>query len=1340
MIVQRDILTSFYTFLEGLEFTRPSEDTQDPNELLILALIMEDLGLFKRRWTPAAKLYKHSGNGFNFLHIAVVRGSIEIIRFLLNEGMDLNDNAKGISKDACYSDLSCLHLAVTEKSKDVVLLLLRSGCYTECHLRVNRQEVVPASAATGTESEKEKKEYKGTEKKDGKEEEKEDVSKKEPHILSGMTPLHFSALLSHLDIIQLLIDHRAIINAATDHGFMCLHLASIHNFGDLAEMLLTKRILKEVRAKDGATPLFLAASHGAVKVLNILIAAGCSVNAQISRGITALHSAAQRGYVEIINILCAAGCDIDPIADFVDKNDEVVLAGTTPLHVATASGKRYCVEALLKHGADPNLKYTSKEHGKDITSFHLAINKQSEIICRILLKYGGDINAQNGEGFTPLMLSVYEKNMHLSKFILKQQGVDVNIALPSGATALVSALYQDSKEFVELILKEPAIDIEQTFSWMDIAGQKQSDVTPLHLAVGKGMKDMVEILLKHGADVNTKMSQNDGTDLNVSLMHTISNCKHHHLRDILYDAGCPIDSESTKGITPLMIAALYGDTEHFKFLVERGANINKRDNTNQTSLMQLAKKGSAGLIRYLVEKGCELDVQDDQGYTALHWAISYGENQIAHFLVDSGCDVNLVSKKVLHRDNLTPLILAIEYCRVDVIEKLLSKGAHATTCYMRDLTPLHLAAQLNKVEMMSVMIKYGADIDAKSTEGETPLHFALLFESPGAAKHLVKAGCDLRTKAKISTILDEMGLHLAIQREYTDVIDLVADFGSELHESIVVNNVTGVTPLHLACVDNKTESLKKVIGLGADINQRRGDDFTALLSAATKGNEDSVKLLLEHGADVHPTVTVNNCSDVRPLDMAGQNGFLEVIKLLIQGGANVMDGLRNGSRPGILPLFSAAENGYFEVVKYFINFGVDVNAQEDGGLSALHYASIGGHEEIVEYLLNSGADPNLRGKYNDRADMASLHCAAENGHMDICDKLIVAGADINAVCIRDDKGGNTATMVATLEDQPEVLVLLSLGYGGDVNIQTKTGLAPLHVAVQNGSKEAFEILLLAGCETNIKTNQGITALILAAEHGHVEMARALIASGCDVQASCTVVDSADVESYNVTAIHQAAEFGHVKILKMLIHAGASVNITQSYEGRSGITPLHCAALTGKADVVPILIEAKCDINAQTAEGLSALHLAVKGGYMETAKTLIDLDINPTLKSKAGEIASAFAHSTELTRMLLNYEAAWKLKHQRPNLKKKRMSLHQRMSLAQIEVFSTKDFVDSTDQGGRENLGGQAEEGEGQEAAPVPPPQPPAAPPAAAGGGSAGSPRGGGQSQPEVPLNMPISGS
>jgi ankyrin repeat protein len=77
--------------------------------------------------------------------------------------------------------------------------------------------------------------------------------------------------------------------------------------------------------------------------------------------------------------------------------------------------------------------------------------------------------------------------------------------------------------------------------------------------------------------------------------------------------------------------------------------------------------------------------------------------------------------------------------------------------------------------------------------------------------------------------------------------------------------------------------------------------------------------------------------------------------------------------------------------------------------------------------------------------------------------------------------------------------------------------------------------MLAGCNTDIKTKRGITSLIFAAEQGHVEMTRALIASGCDVQASCTIIDNDNVESYEVMAIHQASEFGHVKILKMLIY-------------------------------------------------------------------------------------------------------------------------------------------------------------------------------------------------------------
>jgi ankyrin repeat protein len=74
-------------------------------------------------------------------------------------------------------------------------------------------------------------------------------------------------------------------------------------------------------------------------------------------------------------------------------------------------------------------------------------------------------------------------------------------------------------------------------------------------------------------------------------------------------------------------------------------------------------------------------------------------------LIDYGANVDLKSVKVMNRDNLTPLILAIEYSDERMVHRLLAKGADPNARFMRDFTPLHLAAQLNKVEMVKDLLR-----------------------------------------------------------------------------------------------------------------------------------------------------------------------------------------------------------------------------------------------------------------------------------------------------------------------------------------------------------------------------------------------------------------------------------------------------------------------------------------------------------------------------------------------------------------------------------------------------------------------------------------------------------
>jgi hypothetical protein len=93
------------------------------------------------------------------------------------------------------------------------------------------------------------------------------------------------------------------------------------------------------------------------------------------------------------------------------------------------------------------------------------------------------------------------------------------------------------------------------------------------------------------------------------------------------------------------------------------------------------------------------------------------------------------------------------------------------------------------------------------------------------------------------------------------------------------------------------------------------------------------------------------------------------------------------------PLHDAATRGDLATVESIIKTGVSVNARDESGLTALHYASWKGHPRIVKVLLASGAEVDAK---EPRNGWTALYVAAREGHEEVTKALLAAGADMNA--------------------------------------------------------------------------------------------------------------------------------------------------------------------------------------------------------------------------------------------------------------------------------------------------------------------------------------------------------
>ena len=104
----------------------------------------------------------------------------------------------------------------------------------------------------------------------------------------------------------------------------------------------------------------------------------------------------------------------------------------------------------------------------------------------------------------------------------------------------------------------------------------------------------------------------------------------------------------------LIDAAMDGNFEKVKLLIENGADVNAKNNNGQTALMYVAREGDLEIAKYLVENGADINAKDnDWGYTALIYAAEYVNLEIVQFLIESGADIN-----IKNNDGKTALDLA----------------------------------------------------------------------------------------------------------------------------------------------------------------------------------------------------------------------------------------------------------------------------------------------------------------------------------------------------------------------------------------------------------------------------------------------------------------------------------------------------------------------------------------------------------------------------------------------------------------------------------------------------------------------------------------------------------
>jgi ankyrin repeat protein len=178
-----------------------------------------------------------------------------------------------------------------------------------------------------------------------------------------------------------------------------------------------------------------------------------------------------------------------------------------------------------------------------------------------------------------------------------------------------------------------------------------------------------------------------------------------------------------------------------------------------------------------------------------------------------------------------------------------------------------------------------------------------------------------------------------------------------------------------------------------------------------------------------------------------------------------------------------------EAVEFLVASGADVQAGDDSGATALHYATQSGNKALTAWLIDKGANVNAAiekawpefemPKPEDFIGATPLHCAAayadswRDGQEQIVELLLARGVNARSVTAN----GRTALHFAPYYFNQKVTELL-LAHGLDVNARDKNGTTPLHIAVTVSIK-AVEFLVSHGADVNARDNDGKTPVDVA---------------------------------------------------------------------------------------------------------------------------------------------------------------------------------------------------------------------------------------------------------------------
>ena len=470
--------------------------------------------------------------------------------------------------------------------------------------------------------------------------------------------------------------------------------------------------------------------------------------------------------------------------------------------------------------------------------------------------------------------------------------------------------------------------------------------SPVADAAMKGDGAAVRSLLAQKANVNAP--QADGA----TAIQWAAYKNDLEMADLLIGAGASVKTANREGATPLSLASINGSAPMIERLLKAGADVNERGPHGETALMFASRNGNVDAMKVLLAHKADVNVKETlRGTTALMWAAEQAHPAAVKALVEHGADLSAASNPDTRGGTA--------YLAPTLKQRLQStQGSGGLREQARSNAPRPApVADGDSVAAADQAAALAAFGRKPNTEGGglTPLVFAARQDCLACAQILVEAGADVNQITRYGWT----PLLTATQNRHYQLAAYLLSHGANPN----IANKGGWTPLYLAADNRNIEGgdypvrkpdmdhldfIKLLLDKGANVNARVGKDSTETRTIFT------MQWLYEDGAT--------------PFWRASQSGDVALMKLLLARGADpklATNGPQGGNVTALAVAagigwvegvtFEWSEAANLEAVKMLLDLGIDVNAADTDGRTALHGAAHKGRNEVVKLLVEHGA-------------------------------------------------------------------------------------------------------------------------------------------------------------------------------------------------------------------------------------------------------------------------------------------------------------------------------------------------------------------------------------------------